>query len=347
MSTQSGITASPDLLKAFQSIGEQNQSDVLVVKVSQDSTQLIPDSQCPVIPNGLELEEKFNKVQQYVSLIHPQPVYIIISIGDNEHAFISFIPDVAHIRDKMLYASTKNTLLQQLGGHKIKKDYLFSWSEVDELSLKHFDLCRPDKLNDSGPLTEEEKYMKQINSLQDYSNVENPSFSRKLTSMDNSSSQLLFQIDDGLEKTFETLENDNKLILFNIDLGKELFKLVSTIENVKINSLILTLESVKTDQPTPKFAIYNYLPSKYALIYTCPSGSKVKDRMIYASNKQGLVNHLRSLFSGKSLQLDKVLDIGDIDELEINELKPVEESSEPATAKAGLRFNKPKGPRRR
>lgn len=348
MSTQSGITGSPELLQAFQT----NQDEVLVIKVSTDSTQLVPDPDFPKVTGTLD--NKFNQLHQYISKIYPQPVYILIPIGDNghgnEYSFISFIPDVAHIRDKMLYASTKNTLLQELGGNKIKKDHYFNWSEVNELTLDHYNDCIPsnNSPNNEGPLTQEEKYMKQINSLQDYSSVENPSFSKKLASMDNSSTQLLFKIDDDLEKQFETLKDDHKLILFNIDLSKELFQLMKTFENIQLDHLISTLESFNTNEPIPKFAIYNYLPSKYALIYTCPSGSKVKDRMIYASNKQGLINHLKSLFSNRDLQLDKVLDIGDIDELEINSLKPQDSASESsAGTKTGLKFNKPKGPRRR
>lgn len=349
MSTQSGITASPELLKAFQ----DSQSDVLVVTVSDDSTQLVPDDKCPRIKG--DLQDNFRQLQLYLSDIHPQPVYIIIAVGEGEHAFISFIPDVAHIRDKMLYASTKNTLLQQLGSTTIKKDYLFNWSEVEEISYEHFNDSKPDKIHDQseGPLTEEEKYMKQMNSLQDYSAAGNSSYSQKLASMDNSSTQLLFKIDDALESEFEALNDNNRLILFNIDLGKETFQLMKSVANIQVDALISTLESLQTDQPTPKFAIYNYLPSKYALIYTCPSGSRVKDRMIYASNKQGLINHLKTLFKSKNLQLDKVLDIGDTDELEISELKQADEpsssssSSSTPAAKTGLRFNKPKGPRRK
>lgn len=322
MSTQSGITASQDLLSTFQAA----ESDVLLVKISPDSTQLIQDS-TPEISG--DLPQIFPKLQSYIESIHPHPLYILLAVGD-EYAFISFIPDVAHIRDKMLYASTKNTLLQELGGGKINKDLIFAWSELDELTLDHFNASKP-KHNNEDVMTLEEKYLKEINSLQDLS------FSgRKLASMDNGT-QLLFKIDDDLESSFSSLDSQG-LVTFVIDLGSEHFKLVSS-TSVDLSSLISKLET-----STPQFAVYSYLPGKVALIYTCPSGSKVKDRMVYASNKQGLVNHLKGLFGEKGMVLDKVLDVGDADELELDQLKEEETVTKSASS---LRFNKPRGPRRR
>ncbi|EGV65081.1 actin depolymerizing protein, partial [Yamadazyma tenuis ATCC 10573] len=336
MSTQSGITASPDLLDAFQS----SQHDVLVVKVSEDSTKLVQDVNCPQITG--ELPQVFPQLNQYISSIHPHPVYILLALEDEEYAFISFIPDIAHIRDKMLYASTKNTLLQELGGGKIKRDHLFAWSELSELSFEHFDSSRPTHaLNNEDVLTSEEKYTKEINALQDLT----LSSGRKLASMDNASTQLLFRIDSDLENAFASLATSD-LIVFSVVLSSEHFKLISKRANIELGSLVSTLEaSNDSSNPAPQFAVYSYSPGKSVLIYTCPSGSKVKDRMIYASNKQGLINHLKSLFKDHGLELDKVLDIGDPEELEIGELKPSEEVPS-STSKSGLRFNKPKGPRR-
>lgn len=338
MSSQSGITASQELLTTFQ----KSDTDVIIVKISSDSTQLIQDTECPEISG--DLASIFPQLNKYIESIQPQPVYILIGVDNQEYAFISFIPDVAHIRDKMLYASTKNTLIQELGGGKIKKDHLFSWSELDELTLKHFESAKPKLVKEDGPLTEEEKVMKEMNSLQDL-NLGSASYGKKLASMDNSSSQLLFKIDQDLESAFGNVTSKD-LITFRIELGSERIMLIKKSSDIQLASLIGALESGNdSSSPSPLFALYGYLSDKLALIYTCPSASKVKDRMIYASNKQGLVTHLKTLLADKA-KLDKIVDIGDPEELEISELKESTDS-EGTSNKSSLKFNKPKGPRRR
>lgn len=339
MSSQSGITAALELLTTFQN----GDNDVLIVKISSDSTQLIQDTDCPHITG--DLPTIFPKLNKYIESIQPHPVYILIAVDNNEYAFISFIPDVAHIRDKMLYASTKNTLIQELGGGKIKKDHLFSWSELHELTFEHYESSKPKLIKEDGPLTEEEKVMREINSLQDL-NLGSGSSGKKLASMDNSSSQLLFKIDQDLESAFNTLKAKD-LIIFSIELGSESFNLIKKSTGVELSSLIDVLESCNnSSSPSPQFALYGYLNGKLVLIYTCPTSSKVKDRMIYASNKQGLVTHLKSSLAANDIKLDKIIDIGDPEELEVEELKESTVSNA-KSSNSSLRFNKPKGPRRR
>lgn len=347
MSTQSGITASNELLDAFSQLKENG----LLIKVSKESTKLVQDESCPTVSGSLD--DKFSQINSYLANIYPQPVYIILPIEENEYTFISFIPDSAHIRDKMLYASTRNTLLQELGSTKIKKDCIFAWTELDEVTFDHYKKCIASDGDSLNAVTEDEELLKKVNALEDVSLNENRNnnftYSHKLASMDthssSSSGQLLFNIDSKLSSEFEQLCDDGKLIIFNIDLSGETFRLIKSFDSIKIDDLTTTIVKSYSDS-SPLYAVYNYLPKKYCFIYSCPSGSKVKDRMVYASNKQGLVNHLKSLFQNQEVSLDKVLEVGDIEELELNELKP-EEPSATSSKQGGLKFNKPVGPRRR
>ena len=76
----------------------------------------------------------------------------------------------------------------------------------------------------------------------------------------------------------------------NIDVKEEIINLVgtSTIDAGGLGSAISDTE------PRYAFFRYNYvfngaeqLPTVF--IYTCPSGSKIKERMVYASTKQGFL----------------------------------------------------------
>lgn len=366
MSTQSGITASEELLNDFKNI----KSGVLVVKVSSDSTKLVADEKFPKT-NSTDLSEAFTDIHSYASGIHPHPLYIIIPVSSDSNSmanygFISFIPDVAPIREKMLYASTKNTLITQLGSNNFKKSHVFSWTELDELTYKNFN--ESSESEDDGPLTQEEKLLKQVDSLQGLSLAEssnrsnnNNAYKQQLATMNtpvssSSGSALMFKIESNLESEFKSLSQkagSKTLITFDIDLTSEKVNLKSATEGIKILELIKQLDSSTSKQAVrPQYGLYNYSTNKLAFIYSCPSGSKVKERMVYASNKQGLINHLKGLISDEELQIDKVLEVGDLDELDLQELESTSNSDSGSStpnqeSRNGLKFTKPKGPRRR
>ncbi|KAK6203112.1 Twinfilin A [Scheffersomyces amazonensis] len=365
MSTQSGITASAELLEAFKSLQSSANPTPLVVKISSDNTQLIPDSNYS-LSTSTTLAERFQSLNDHISKEFPQPSYIVVPNIDTNFIFISFIPDTAPIRQKMLYASTKNTLINALGSNNFGKTNTFSWTELEELSYEHYQSSIASQFTSKESLlSEDEKILNQINSLQDLSlNIQ----AKPLASINHHNNdgtnkdKLLYNFDDKLNSEFNNLSsntNNSKLITFNIDSKTEQIKLTSSFENISIDSLISTLESqTSTDLIQPQFSIYNYYHNKFAFIYSCPSGSKVKDRMVYASSKLGLINYLNQILSKDNLSINKSLEVGDLKELELSELEIESEISTPSSINSGssnfsnpnsnrLKFTKPKGPRRR
>ncbi|CAI5757684.1 unnamed protein product [Candida verbasci] len=320
MSSQSGITISQELLNVYKKLRE---NDSLVIKVNDSLIELIPDENYKSNSNDI-----FGNLKSYIKNEYPQPGYIIV-VMDSIQYFISFIPDNAPIKQKMLYASTKNTILNNLGSNNFTKKLNFT--ELDELNLG--------SLEDDGvsaPLNDDEKILKDMNNME-LENVHG--YKKELASM--SSSDILYKFDLSLIEQFENL--DNKLVIFNIDLKNEVIKLIENYNNIKVNDLISKLESVSVGGP--KYVLYNY-GSGLAFIYTCPSGSPVKERMIYASFKNTLITELKSKYDVK---IDKDLEVGDLEELEISELQgsEVTESPPSSASSSNLKFSKPKGPRRR
>ncbi|CCG22265.1 Twf1 protein [Candida orthopsilosis Co 90-125] len=355
MSTQSGITVSEQLSNEV-----KNDTSTIIIKVSPDSTQLIPDTSFTQ-PSSTSLSSVFEQLHSYISKQYPQPVYIIIPYKSSK-VFVSFIPDSAPIKQKMLYASTKNTLLSNLGSSSFA--YKFAWTELDELSAEYLEKVINED-GESGPLTEDEKILQNLNNKSHMQGHEY-GFKRELASMSSPSSSatsdILYKFDGELENEFQSLAsdaNDQRLLVFNIDLGSELIKLTTKDTNVGLNSLVKKLQDNSPSGPT--YSIYNYSPNKYTFIYSCPSGSSVKDRMIYAASKNSLINHLKT-YLNEGVILDKNLEVGDLDELELSELEVVDDdtpgsgtatpTSTSSSASAnkpsnGLKFSKPKGPRRR
>ncbi|KHC88044.1 hypothetical protein I503_02116 [Candida albicans SC5314] len=406
MSTQSGITISSQLNDAYKNLSTNS---ALIIKLSSDFTELIPDQIITGSDNTTSttkditiLEPMFEKLINQISQEFPHPSYIVISYNSNQY-FISFIPDIAPIKQKMLYASTKNSLITSLGGNKLIKK--FAWTELDELTLNYFiksidedqgfDIKKEEEEELNSLLTEDEITLQKLNNLSLYSttNHHHHGFKKKLPSMTNddgsttgsgnADQDILYKFTPELTEQLQSIiensspessnDNDNKksLISFNIDTTKELLTLKSIDTQIEINQLIDTLNNHTSSRISPQYILYNYQIGKLAFIYSCPSGSSVKDRMIYASFKNSLINHLNQLIKSTNIDddiiIDKNIEVGDLDEIELSQLQDANElihdtntngnnnsssnslssNNSSLSSKNGLKFNKPKGPRRR
>ncbi|AOW27678.1 hypothetical protein MG3_02090 [Candida albicans P78048] len=406
MSTQSGITISSQLNDAYKNLSTNS---ALIIKISSDSTELIPDQIITGSDNTTSttkditiLEPIFEKLINQISQEFPHPSYIVISYNSNQY-FISFIPDIAPIKQKMLYASTKNSLITSLGGNKLIKK--FAWTELDELTLNYFiksidddqgsNIKKEEEEELNLLLTEDEITLQKLNNLSLYSttNHHHHGFKKKLPSMTNddgsttgsgnADQDILYKFTPELTEQLQSIiensspessnDNDNKksLISFNIDTTKELLTLKSIDTQIEINQLIDTLNNHTSSRISPQYILYNYQIGKLAFIYSCPSGSSVKDRMIYASFKNSLINHLNQLIKSTNIDddiiIDKNIEVGDLDEIELSQLQDANElihdtntngnnnsssnslssNNSSLSSKNGLKFNKPKGPRRR
>lgn len=342
MSTQSGIVASKKLLDRFQTLD----NNTLVVTVSDDQKHLEEDESY-VQPASSDLPSLFGALNDHFTKIYPQPGYAIFPRPQSaDFVFIAFIPDLAPIRQKMLYASTKNTLIQQIGSGSFGKKYILALTELEELTPEHYAHATRSG-TDPSLLTSDERVLQNINLLQTLSVSQDPqsAFKKELPSMHGrGGNSLLFKVEETLDKALRQ-DMHRRVVVVSIDASEHLV-LTTEVTDVSVDALIDTTRlALGGSDVGPLYIIYGYAPSKIAFVYLCPSGSKVRDRMVYAANKKGLISHLQSEYFSAN-QLDKVLEVGDLDELDISGLEaaPLPESTAP---KPSLRFTKPKGPRRR
>ncbi|MCH0628843.1 hypothetical protein JNB11_02520 [Kocuria palustris] len=330
MSTQLGIAVAPELVEAFHSLDQP-----LVVVVNDDLTQLVPDTDFSGAA-GASLPAHFDTVHQYAKSTYPSPRYIIIPSEDSgNYIFILFIPDDAHIRQKMLYALTKNTLLLSLGLGKFPKNKTFAWTDLEELTHQYYQRSIGDN-DTAGVMTEDERVVSTINRMENLG-VGN----RQLASM-GTQDNLLYPFELSLELAFADFNKQGQVVVFRIDSDREQLALQGSKSAVTPESLVSVLEAHTSDDVQPQYAIYQYADGNTAFIYSCPLGSKVKQRMLYASFKLGLINHLKQ----QGIEITKNIEVGDLDELETTQFNPVSETVKDEN-KVGLKFNKPRGPRRR
>lgn len=330
MSAQSGILAHPDLLK---SLNEPNNgsagSDKLIIVtagISDDSTVV-------------KFENKYDSLSALQSDLTSKPLYVFIKdlSKDPEHYhFVSYVPDDSHVRSKMLYASTKNTLVRQIGTNSIGKQLLLT--EPEDFA----DILEDDTANHSSVLTESERANIEISHQQQKMKLaQNYLGGRKLVSQTNGTPKsLIFDVNADASSIADLL-NEYNVVSFKINMENEQIQAAAHANIGTPNDL-----QIITDHPS--YTIYKN-GTLYYFIYSCPSGSKVKDRMVYASNRSGFIAHLQDQ---EHLAFAKILEIGEPEELELSLLsKSSEEEQAEEDASVGSasapKFNRPRGPARK
>ncbi|KPJ11291.1 Twinfilin [Papilio machaon] len=157
MSHQTGIQANAELKKYFTKCRD---GKIRVLKVSIDNEQLILSKYQQVKGSW---EHDFDKYVPSL-VVDDLPCYILYrfdstnSVG-HEWLLLSWSPDSAPVRQKMLYASTKATLKQEFGTAHIK-DEMHATSK-DEVSLKGYK-AHLTGVNAPAPLTDREEALKEL-----------------------------------------------------------------------------------------------------------------------------------------------------------------------------------------
>ena len=344
MSTQSGIKASDELL----GLANESASPALVMTLSLDSTQLVVDESY-THPGASEIKLVLESLKDHFSAEFPEPKFAIVSPHEtHEGYFVSFIPDLAPIRQKMLFASTKNTLLQQLGT-KFSKKNTVEFSELRELEFDEFKAAVLQG-DDSAILTEKERDLQTLSSLQNLtlSHSSANAYKRELPSMHTAKeTSLFFKIELDLDHVLRS-DLHEKVVVMTIDTSAETLNLTAEKANVNLQDLVDSVTQIvgSNEEPSPAYILYGHDKGKVAFIYACPSGCKVKARIMYAANKQGLLAHLKNDYLPDQ-EIAETIEVGDFDEINISALEKKFDNVKTAPDASTLKFSKPRGPRRR
>ncbi|KAG1452733.1 hypothetical protein G6F56_007742 [Rhizopus delemar] len=89
-----------------------------------ETESLVPNGTTPVQDN---FEKDYQHVAQYLETNTPSYVFVRLdekaSTGEYNWLFLSYVPDNAKVRDKMLYASTRATLTKELGDYRFVENF--------------------------------------------------------------------------------------------------------------------------------------------------------------------------------------------------------------------------------
>lgn len=229
------------------------------------------------------------------------------------------MPDDAKVRQKMLYASSKQALTRELGASNPVDLFVTELEDISEKGYK----SHVRHANLGAPLTREEESLKFVK--ENEAGVAQ-SHSVNITHSKGIEMKHAADFDDKLA-SFESA-SEGAILPFTIDVSNEEV-IPGSISSVS------DWREIKTPESHPQYTLYKS-PSGVVFIYTCPSGSKIKERMLYAASRRVLLSNIE-----KNITVAKTVDVGDED-LDLDEV--VAEKKE--TAKGGLRFKRPTRPGR-
>jgi len=301
MSNQSGISASNQLRTFF---GSCRDGRVRFIKVS------ISEAADPCLELDCEQEAAGSWEEDWDRTVPgeidpDQPCFILYRLDEKDSSgyrwiFLSWSPDHANTRQKMLYASTKATFKKEFGQGQFKDEYFATMREDVTLAgyKRHLKVeAAP------GPLSREEEEMLEIK--QSETRVEIGVDSRQATL-----AALAFPFDKNALNAIETYwKKGYDYVQLGIDLEKEIIVLQAK------GSCDISELAGKVPEDTARYHLFrfkhshegDYLESS-VFIYSMPGYSvSVKERMLYSSCKNAVVDVIEKLYSieiAKKVEVD-------------------------------------------
>jgi twinfilin-like protein len=279
------------------------------------------------------------KVQD--QLAEDKPCYIFFRLDErNAHqnylwVFMSYTPDSANVKDKMLYAATKATVRKAFQSGVIVDD--IAATAKDELSFvgyKH----HLDSQNAAPPLSQAELALKELNESEDHIDI-------GTTTRHSHLHGVAFPIDqDALQALKQLGSKELCYVRLAVDVSKERIYL-----DFKDGSM--TADQLATDN-SDGFPRYHFFLFKHSyegdyqesivFIYSCPGfKSSIKERMLYSSCKEPLISVIEDSLHipiAKKIEMESVKDLSEAYIME--EVHPSQQAYRP-------KFMKPPGPGRR
>ncbi|KAI9803273.1 MAG: hypothetical protein M1825_002064 [Sarcosagium campestre] len=295
---QSGILASKELIDAFNDLVSSTDQRGLLAGIKGES--LVPLDSIPSTSADFEGDLAVLEAK----LKDNEAAYVILRRYPEQDGFVAvtYVPDTAPVRSKMLFASSRLTLVRQLGTERFR-DTFFATTK-GELTADGFK--RHDKHGQTAvPLTEEEQTNVEIRAAE--AEASQGTSARQGLVVGN---RVKIPItDDSLEALKQLPTSKTNLVQLKVNTATEETELVST-SSTSANELQNVISPTE-----PRFTFFRYDHSHESqqeapilFISTCPSGSQIKERMIFASARNFMIQIAQS---AAGLTIARKLEAGD------------------------------------
>ncbi|KAK0711863.1 hypothetical protein B0H67DRAFT_491361 [Lasiosphaeris hirsuta] len=330
---QSGITASQELASQFNTLLGSGAHFGLLVTIAKE--QLLPLALLTASSPASSFASNIT------SLLTPhvktnEALYIILRRYSSAPALVAvtYVPDAAPVRQKMLFAATRLTLVRELGSEHFRET-IFATLPT-ELTPAGFEKHDAHNALDA-PLTEEERTLGDVKRAEQEAGV--GTGAREIHLSKNLAMPVTEEVLGGLKEL--AAGGGTGLIMLKINPETEVVELVpSSAAPSSIPELVDTISATE-----PRFTFYRYshgADSPVLFFYTCPTkaGTKaIKFRMMYPLMKRAV---LAIAEKEAGLQIEKKFEVEE--PAEITEESVLEELHPKVEAKKV--FSRPKRPGR-
>lgn len=327
---QSGIPVSSELQKTYSSLSDS----VFALKISIVGDELVSNG---VLERGGSGDESdFAGIANLVT--DKEAAYLLVRLA-GETVLVNYVAEHAAVRDKMTYAATRSTL-----GRALKVDRSYFATLKEELTWRAFSVDATAGAGSGagggakvGALSKGELELRDIKAGEQ--EVNNTSSRRAIAS-----SGVGLPIEDAALEALNVLQTASatRYVSLRCDVAGERVKLDST-GDCELDDLP---KKVQADGPRYLFISHSYVSdepvdadsahgaAKLVFCYLCPSDCKVKERMVYSSNRAAVLQ-------ASGLKVDVRYEA---EELDIADLKS---RIEPPKKDRVQTFSKPKRPGRK
>ncbi|KAI9760962.1 MAG: dihydrofolate reductase [Chaenotheca gracillima] len=277
---QSGISVSKELHEAFNNLVSSPSERGLLVSIDKET--LVPGQ----VIHSTSPDDFDSDLSNLAPLLkEKEAAYVLLRrYGDVGDAFIAvtYVPDAANVRQKMLFASTRLNLVRELGTERFRET-LFATTR-EELTAEGF--RKHDQHGElKPPLTQEEEALEGVKAAE-----AEESRGTSVRSIHVSSGVAFPITEEALTALKELESGTDNLVQLRIEVSTETIHLAGTSA-----STADTLATTISDNE-PRYSFFRYehdfegtQESPVVFIYTCPTGAKIKERMLYAASRAAIV----------------------------------------------------------
>lgn len=318
-------------------------SDQRAVLAGIENESLVPLSIIPL--QSSSFQDDLGQLQDHLS--STKAAYILLKThadAADGYAAVTFVPNAAPVRQKMLFASTRLTLVRELGLERFRQQVFAT--EKAELTAEGWSKHEAHVSLDA-PLTEEESGLKGV---KDAEAAESMGTGLRRGHVN---SKVDIKTGEGVLEALGLLKEEGckgTLVQLKYALPKEVLTLDSSTDSVDPSDIGAHISTSE-----PRYSFYSVPSTSSAepeilFIYTCPTSSKIKERMIYSTGK----NWTRLVAERDAgIAVSRSLEVSEPSELTVEQLGggrqggEAQEGGAAETKPAGSGFARPKRPGRR
>lgn len=276
---QSGISASQELKSALGSLITSSSQRGIIATI-QNETIVTAST---ISSSASTFVDDLSNLQPHIK--DNAALYILLrradSLSDPDKSLVAvtYVPNAAPVRQKMLFASTRLTLVRELGGEHFAESVFTT--EASELTPSGWEkhVAHTESEN---PLTAEEQ------SLQDIKAAEALESRGTRGQGLAQGGKLAIRADDEIAGALKKLGQGgtDNLVQLRMDGASETLKLVSS------SSATPSTIASAIDPKEPRYAFYRHDDPDATIVFisTCPSAAKIRERMLYAASRGNVVS---------------------------------------------------------